>query len=269
MEIILIDDASQENFQEINRILECERVSYIQLKENIGRAKIRNLFLKYVKNEFLLFLDCDSQIINDDYLNNYRKHLNATTQLICGGSVYSEDCPSKKQSLRWKYGRIKESKPAKTRLLSPNKSFMTNNFLIKKQVLQETRFDERISKYGHEDTLLGIELEKKGVTIKHLENPVINIDIDTNEVFIRKTEDSLDNLLLIQKFYKDREKLAESIKLLGVVNKLKKYKLMWFFQLVYKVFKKQMKGYLINSQSPSLVLFNVYKICYYSTNRGK
>ena len=59
-EIIVIDDCS-ENFKRINKI-ECEKHTYIELSENIGRARIRNLFLKYAKYEYLLFLDCDSLV---------------------------------------------------------------------------------------------------------------------------------------------------------------------------------------------------------------
>lgn len=50
--------------KKINRTLESKQVKYIELKKNIGRAKIRNLFIEYTTNPYLLFLDCDTKIIS-------------------------------------------------------------------------------------------------------------------------------------------------------------------------------------------------------------
>lgn len=262
-EIILIDDASDKAFKEKNQDLKGEKVTYIELEKNVGRSKIRNLFLKYAKNDFLLFLDCDSQIIDENYLNNYRLNLTESTLLIFGGSTYSKECPSDSQCLRWTYGTTRESKSAKERALNPNKSFMTNNFIVQKQLLSETPFDERITQYGHEDTILGIEMAKKGVKIEHLQNPVMNIDIDTNEVFIRKTEDSLDNLLLIRQFYENPDQLTESITLLKAIKKAEKYGLKWIFRVIYRLFGKSMKRHLIHSKKPSMKVFALYKMSYF------
>jgi len=54
-------------FKKINENV-CRKEIYIQLDNNIGRAKIRNLFLKYAKYDYLLFLDCDTFIISDDFV---------------------------------------------------------------------------------------------------------------------------------------------------------------------------------------------------------
>src|SRR5690554_7574861 len=86
-EIVLIDDASTERFQQINRNLTSDKVKLIELEENVGRAKIRNLFLEYANNPYLVFLDCDAKIISENYLHNYRMLLNNDVQVVCGGSV--------------------------------------------------------------------------------------------------------------------------------------------------------------------------------------
>ena len=49
-EIIFIDDASQEEMRQRNEIVKSLTDHYILLEKNIGRSKIRNLFLKYSKN---------------------------------------------------------------------------------------------------------------------------------------------------------------------------------------------------------------------------
>lgn len=262
VEIILIDDRSRDEIRQINSDLHALDVTYIELKENIGRSKIRNLFLNYANNPFLLFLDCDAKIIDREYIINYLNAITSSTDIIFGGSVYTKVQPEGKYMLRWKNGRQRESKSAAQRQLNPNKSFMTNNFLISTHVLNRFPFDERITKYGHEDTLLGIVLEKNGIAIEHIENPVENFDLDTNEVFISKTEDALDNLLEIVKYYDDVPALENSIAILRLGHKINRYKLTWLFACWYKIVGKSLRDYLQNSEDPSLKLFMVYKLIY-------
>lgn len=269
MELILIDDASNEQIKQINTELKSEKLMFIELEKNVGRSKIRNLFLKYAKNKFLLFLDCDSQIVNKNYLQNYQNSLNDDSLMLFGGSTYSNECPSDNQRLRWVYGTTKESKSAEERSLNPNKSFMTNNFIVKRELLQSNPFDERITQYGHEDTILGIEMAKKGVTIEHIQNPVMNIDIDSNEVFMFKTEQALDGLKQINDFYEDKVALENSITLLKVANKLQRYKLKWAFKLLYKLIGKSLRKNLISSKNPSMRKFGLYKLMYYQERNGK
>ncbi|MEN9742224.1 MAG: hypothetical protein RLZZ65_29, partial [Bacteroidota bacterium] len=57
--IVLIDDASDENFRALN-LIKHPAVQFIALPQNIGRAKIRNAFLNYTQADYLLFIDGDS-----------------------------------------------------------------------------------------------------------------------------------------------------------------------------------------------------------------
>ena len=63
IEIVLIDDASDLENKAKNRLLK-EYCKIIELETNVGRSKIRNLFVSECKNPYLLFLDCDSEIIS-------------------------------------------------------------------------------------------------------------------------------------------------------------------------------------------------------------
>lgn len=268
-EIILIDDASKKEFKIINQSLQSSRVKLIELEKNIGRSRIRNLFLKYAENPYLIFLDCDAEIISDVFLINYRKALDKETQVVCGGSVYSDECPSTDQVLRWKYGTKKESKPIALRSLNPYSSFMTSNFLVARALFEKIRFDERITQYGHEDTLFGIEMEENNVSIKHINNPVMNGDVDSNEVFIEKTELALKSLLQITLFYPKIEQLEKHISLLRLANKIKRLKLTWLFTSFYSINKGIIKKRLLQSKNPSLNIFNLYKLTYYLSLKEK
>lgn len=257
-EIVLIDDCSQEKFKQINKAAS-NKVKYIQLTENIGRSKIRNLFLKYASNDYLLFLDCDSLIISKDFLRLYIAQLKDGVNIVCGGRVYPEGRPNRSRLLRWKYGIKKESKTANERRIDPNKSFMTNNFLIKKSVFLLVKFEEQLTEYGHEDTLFGFELKKAGQTILHIENPILNGDIETNELFLEKSEKAIENLVFLSKTSLHADVLTAEVSILSVAEKLKNVAPL--IRLHHHLFGGLMKS-LLKAGLASVICFDLYKLGY-------
>jgi len=256
-EIIVIDDCS-ENFNRINKVV-CEKHkhTYIELSENIGRARIRNLFLKYAKYEYLLFLDCDSLIKTTSFLSNYVEIIKEKPSVVYGGRVYETNRPKREKRLRWKYGVLRESQPCTVRRKFPYKSFMTNNFLISKKVLEENKFDERIVKYGHEDTLFGFSLKKKGIKINHIDNPVINGDIELNREYLNKTKEGVINLINILLFTKYDKDLIDDITILKFYNKVKKIEKI--IKLSF-VISKPLIVFLLTRGYISLYIFDYYKL---------
>lgn len=258
-ELILIDDASSENIKASNESI-CQKHNYHKLEKNIGRAKIRNLFLNYVHYNYLLFLDCDAIITDHLFLEKYVSCINSTQpKIICGGRVYPHEAPEKNCYLNWIYGTKKESKTYIERKQHPNRSFMTNNFVIKKSIFETIRFDENLTEYGHEDTLFGYELLKNKITITHIDNAILNGDIETNAVFLSKTEKGINNLpYLIKKVNYDPDFINE-IKLLNSYFFFKKKGLLPllfpFFLLLKTPIKHCLKKGLIN-----LHLFDFYKL---------
>jgi glycosyltransferase involved in cell wall biosynthesis len=264
-EIVLIDDASLDEFKQMNATISNKYAQSILLENNVGRSKIRNLFLNYAKNDYLLFLDCDVQVISSDFLERYRNSIFEKKKLVCGGRLYPDICPSEQQVLRWKYGHQRESQNAVLRSQAANRSFMTNNFLIKRDLLERFPFDERLTQYGHEDTLLGIQLNNAGIKITHIENPILNGDIETNVVFMDKTERALQNLKQICTFYEDKQSLRSFVSLLKTNHQFEKLHLSGFLRLSHHLIGSTLKKSLIRSKSPSMLVFNFYKLLYYSS----
>ncbi len=259
--IVLIDDYSADEYRQNNRQLsKLERVIYTELPQNIGRAKIRNLFLEYTQSEHLIFLDCDSAIVRSDFVNKYVEEAKLKELIVCGGRIYESKPKMKSLMLHWKYGTFKESKNAEERSSNPNKSFMTNNFMISRKILTEIKFDERITKYGHEDTLFGYELLKNDITIKHIDNPVIHSDVEDCKQFLRKTEAGIENLAMISKM--TDESFRNGVTLIKTFNKLQKYRLLLIVNLSFFILSPLLKKMLNNGFS-SLLLFNIYKLGYF------
>lgn len=263
VELVLIDDYSDGEFKEINDSV-CKEHKYIELKKNIGRSKIRNLFLDYVSYDCLLFLDCDSLVISDQFIENYIiAYKESMKQVICGGRVYERTPPSKSQRLSWMYGVKRESKSYAERQQDPYSSFMTNNFLVHAEVLKELPFDESLSKYGHEDTLFGFYLQQNSKTILHIDNAILNGDIENNEDYLNKTSLAIENLALILSKLENKKGFVESVSLLSFHQKLKKYQLLYLVlflaPIINTIFILLLKLGVVN-----LTFFNYYKLSYLS-----
>ncbi len=256
MELIVIDDHSGADIKARNKA-SCQNCKYIELPENIGRSKIRNLFLNYSSQDYLLFLDCDCLIENPRFLKNYLETLKDQPKVVCGGRIYGPQPPGRQQRLRWKYGVYKESQTCESRKKQPYKSFLSNNFLIQRRVLEEIKFDERITQYGHEDTLFGYSLKKNQIPISHIDNPVLNGDIETNEEYLRKTGEGITNLLAILNYEEYHQDLIKDISLLRFYKKIRKYEniVLWLFLLKKPIIKALLKKGYVN-----LRLFDFYKL---------
>lgn len=254
VELLFIDDGSDPHFKTLNR-QSCEEFNYAELDENVGRAKIRNLFIDKASYSYLLFLDCDSLIIQSDFLTKYINVLQSKPQVVCGGRIYTDAKPENKFRLRWYYGKYRESQNAAERSLQPNKSFMTNNFLIAKELLAAVRFDESLVQYGHEDTLFGFELKKRGIVIQHIENPILNGDLESNSEYLNKTKAGILNLIKIVE--SQNNDLMQEVNLLRFYQKTKSYS--FFILLMYGLIKPIMM-LLLKSGYVSLFLFDIYKL---------
>ncbi|MDR3047633.1 MAG: glycosyltransferase [Bacteroidales bacterium] len=260
VEIILIDDASAPEFKELNKTI-CSHFTYIELEQNIGRARIRNLFVKYAKYDYLLFLDCDSWMVQDDFIENYLKIIKTgKTPVVCGGNKYPDEKPARKFRLAWNYRHTKQSKNAFQRNLLPNHSFMTNNFVINKIVLLQIPFEERLFYYGHEDTLMGFQLLENNISIYNIDNEVIDTDLQLNSIYLTKTEMAVKNLLQILQWVEDKKTFSNSVRLLRFYERLSHFPI---FKSLFRCFfwiKRPVIKWWLTTGYGSLWLLNVYKL---------
>ena len=258
-QLIVIDDASRPEIKKVNQTL-ASICTYVELPENIGRSAIRNRFLEYATQDFLLFLDCDAAIISADFLKNYVEYLRkANPKVVLGASVYQDEEPDKLHRLRWYYSVHRESKTLEQRLKNPDLGFKTNNFVIEKKLFASIRFDERLKNYGHEDTLFGFHLKERKIKIHHIDNPVLNKILDSNQRFLEKTEEGIRSLVTILQFEIPTTEFTKQVRLLSFYRKMKQNFLLRIFFLATLPFKQFIKGLLQNGNT-NLRLFDLYKL---------
>lgn len=258
-EILCWDDRSNEDYHLINQqVTQLQGVAYFRLAENVGRSKIRNLLAKSAKYDQLLFLDCDSGLLRDDYIEKYLA-ATAAAPVVCGGRNYEQSPPSDlRYYFHWKYGSRREVRSASERSEAPHAGFMSNNFMVKKSVLLATPFDETLVQYGHEDTLWGEELATKGMAILHIDNPIVHLGLDPVDQFIGKTKEALENLVKLQKDGK-----PVSIRLNKIAQWGKKIGLPRLANSLGSQMLSKMESNF-SSRYPSLRLFDLYRLIYLS-----
>ncbi|TVQ86888.1 MAG: glycosyltransferase family 2 protein [Bacteroidetes bacterium] len=258
-EIILMDDASQEKYRELNR--ECSQfahVKLIELEKNVGRSHIRNLLAEKAVFSQIIFMDCDSLCPDYQYIQRYTAYLEKEG-VVCGGRIYNHIAPNDDTLLHWTFGKKREAIPAKIRKKKPNKSFMTNNFLISKSIFEKVKFNEKINSYGHEDTLFGFELLKHEITIQHIDNPLIHEDLQPTADFMKKTETAIENLIKIYQITGFNPALKKTVKLLNTWSILKKLRLTSLCRFIFQYLRKPILSN-ISGKNPSLFLLDIYKL---------
>lgn len=257
-EIICQDDASNSLLnvfnEEINQLPNC---SFISLKQNVAHRQNRNLLAEKSQYNWLLFIDGDSRIIKTDFIKKYIENT-FDFQVVYGGRIHPEVCPSQQQKLRWKYGKYIEDKIALDRLKKPYECLLFNNTLILKSEFNKVKFDKTNTLYGHDDTQFSYELSKIKSKVNHIENPILHDDIDENETYLSKTEESLQSILIL---YSMNNVNSNFVSILKLYVFLKKTKLIYFVQFGFKFLKNNLRTQIL-SKNPSLTLFNMYRIGY-------
>lgn len=261
-EIIVLDDASQNFHTENNEINSLDNCSYSILNQNIGRSSIRNLLSTKALFDNLLFLDADVRMISNQFIKNYINFIksNSNYGLVYGGIVYQENKPNNDQLLRWIYGNKREAFSAEKRNENVYVSFLTLNFLIKKEIFSSVRFNEDIPNLRYEDLLFSFDLMKNKIPLQHINNQVVHNGIETSEVFMQKTNDSLRGLkFLLSKNYLP----ADYAKISAVFNLLNQTKLLFLIKFIYKMQKNSFEKNLLSSK-PSLFIYDIYRLGYFS-----
>lgn len=257
-EIIVADDGSTDDTTvEANKAINDLPCSlYIIRSKNEGRSRIRNFLSRQARYDYLLFIDSDMVVINDDYLRRYVLSA-GTSNVIDGGYVVNGDRARLRGNLRYRYEMANSRNgSAAERQESPYNDFHTSNFLVRRELFLRFPLDERFLRYGYEDVLWGKTLHQHGITIEHIDNALSFETFESNDAFIAKTEEGLRTL---HEFSAD---MSGYSKVLAVAHRVARLRLTtclaWLHRLAAPLLKWHLRG-----NNPSLLLFNIYKLLYY------
>ena len=269
-EIIVADDGSTDAACiDANRVIgDMLHCRYLRMEQNVGRAQIRNVLISESRGDYVLLIDSDLFLCDDNYLYKYAT---STADVVYGGTriggkgfaMVDDEANTEnlKGNLRYIYEKKAEpSHRATFRQLRPNQEISVCNLYARRDIMEAHPFDSRFKAYGYEDVLFGKRLAESGIEVTHIDNPVLINEFESNSVFVKKTEEAI---LTLCRFEQDLEGYSN---LKTKVSTLGRYIPLSLFRLWHRIMKNKEKRNLTGSK-PSLLLFKLYKLGFFLENR--
>lgn len=269
-EIIVADDCSTDAACiDANRVIgDMLHCRYLRMEQNVGRAQIRNVLISESSGDYVLLIDSDLFLCDDNYLYKYAT---STADVVYGGTCIGGEglamvdneanTENLKGNLRYIYEKKAEpSHRAAFRQLRPNQEISVCNLYARRDIMKAHPFDSRFKAYGYEDVLFGKRLAESGIEVTHIDNPVLINEFEPNSVFVKKTEEAI---LTLCRFEQDLEGYSN---LKTKVSTLGRYIPLFLFRLWHRIMKnKEMRN--LTGSKPSLLLFKLYKLGFFLENR--
>ena len=269
-EIIVADDCSTDAACiDANRVIgDMLHCRYLRMEQNVGRAQIRNVLISESRGDYVLLIDSDLFLCDDNYLYKYAT---STADVVYGGTCIGGEglamvdneanTENLKGNLRYIYEKKAEpSHRAVFRQLRPNQEISVCNLYARRDIMEAHPFDSRFKAYGYEDVLFGKRLAESGIEVTHIDNPVLINEFEPNSVFVKKTEEAI---LTLCRFEQDLEGYSN---LKTKVTTLGRYIPLSLFRLWHRIMKNKEKRNLTGPK-PSLLLFKLYKLGFFLENR--
>ena len=259
-EILVADDGSRDRVCIISnlRINELSHCQYILRERNVGRAGNLNWLIANSSGEWKLVVDCDARVTRRDFVDRYLEFTSSGYDVLDGDLVNPPELPSERVTLRYRYEKCAEKwRSAEERNRDPYSRFCTFNVMFRASVLDAVPFDERCREYGYEDTLMGIELGRRGFRLLHIDNPLMHLGFEPNDVYLGKVETSLRTLHGI------RDSLHGQTRMTRLYDRLQGRHLLWLVRLAFRLSGPLLRRNLLG-RCPDMTLLAFYKLGYYA-----
>lgn len=224
-EILVLDDSADEQYFGWHAAFKRnEQLRILSFTVNKGRSACRNTLMSEAAGSHWLFLDGDMGLAKG-FIRNYLQAITAQPEVVLVGGVKYN---AHQTGLRTKIGIQREQSSAVERQKRPYSSFTAANLVLPMLKLGKIRFDERISSYGHEDTVFGLALLEANIPILHIDNPATHLGLDDDETYLQKIETGLETLAGLWLNNDLIEKYSKEVKLLHYWHKTRKTGLLEF-----------------------------------------
>lgn len=260
IELIIGDDHSTREAA-LSNLQNLKSVLIFRNTENLGRTATRHLLAQKAKYKKLLFLDADVLPAQDDFIKKYLLAL-GTSQVVFGGVQYKKEKPAQAMLLRWIYGKKREAKSAQERQRKPH-YIISQNLLIDKQVFLSLNAPD-VKRYGW-DNVFSFQLYRQGISVKHIDNPVIHMGLESCESYLSKVEQAMQTLVWAEKSEMISEDFTSIQKFFNTMSRLR---LSGLLSACLLPFLPIMRGQLA-SKFPSVRVLDLYKFYYFSKYKHK
>lgn len=255
-EILIGDDASPQPPEAHKALKTMPKVNFLISEKNRGRTGMRQWLSEKARYEHLLFMDADVLPKNEHFISAFLKETNY--DVVFGGIAYIETPPSKGQMLRWKYGRSRETMTAEKREDQPYLAVNSGCFMIDRALFLKTNQLLQMNKYGLDNYFKEL-LREANARIRHIENPVYHLGLESNDQFLKKSLEAINTTVYLEK----EKLLSDGVRpLQKSYLKLSKWGLTGLFYSIISLMKKRMEVNF-KSGNPNLFWFDLYRLHYY------
>jgi len=160
---------------------------------NLGRSKGRNQLVQAARAEWFLFLDGDMLPDGPDFLQTYLDMVEASAPaVVFGGFSLLQAPPLPEHDLHRSMALASDCASIEQRQQYPEKYVFTSNLLVRRDVLDQERFDEGFEGWGWEDVEWAMRVIRRHPII-HVSNPATHLGLDPPWLMARKYEQSAAN----------------------------------------------------------------------------
>ena len=128
--------------------------------------------------------------------------------------------------------------------------------MAERSVMESCPFDERMRRY--EDVMFGRRLEENGVTVCHIDNPLVMDDFESNTRFVEKTEK---DMLTLREFYSEMKGYSRMI---DITEALSRRHMLWAVKAWHNAFG-QAERRLLTGKKAHLRIYDAYKLGFFAT----
>lgn len=168
------------------------------LRQNVGRAKVRNYLCQLSTTPYLLYLDADMWPDHEDFLQRYLAWITeCPSDVIYGGrSADKVVLTGPDHELHRQMTVQREALPASVRRESPVYHFYSCNFLVRRDILASVPLEEKFTGWGWEDIEWAARVAEHH-QIRHEDNPASHLGLLTAAQILKKYDESVGNFQLI------------------------------------------------------------------------
>lgn len=254
-EILVFEDGSTHCLEENAPMEKLQDVRHIVCRENRGRYRMRYLMPAMARFPYLLCIDSDARVVRPDFIRKYLSYAAAGTgDVIVGGlAPRAETVRDAGHSLRLAYERERECRR------DVKKGLSCFNYMIPAAVMRKLKEDDAFpAGYGHEDTVMGLELKHLGVKMKQIDNPLLHLGLDTNEAMLAKSVSAGRNLWHIYRSGRYPGIEGES-RLLGAYLRIRRLGCCWLLAAAYKLAGRKVRENLLSAK-PGMRAFDFFRL---------
>ena len=238
IEVVVVDDYSTDNTENIVKKIIDPRLRYIKLEKNSGACVARNCGVKLARAEIIAFQDSDD-IWHKDKLKRQLDYINDNNLDFCS-SAFVRISPKDRRIIAGER-IIKEKESLWCDLLNHN-WVSTQTIICKKKCFEQIKFDENIKRYQDWDIALqAVNYFKVGHFTVPLVDVYLQSDSITNTVkndeammsVVMKHENDIRNRKMRAQFHKT---LADIQRKKDRILAAKNYRKSFFLQPTFKKF---------------------------------